>query len=458
MGEFEDRFVDKLVQGDCLEVMKRFPDDCVDLLVTDPPYGISFMGKEWDKAVPSVDIWKECLRVLKPGGFAFVMSSPRLDVLSQMAMRLGEAGFEICFTPIYWCYGTGMPKGLNISKAVDKKMGHGKGKAIGTNENVKGRSSDRCKGKVGGFGLSDDDNAYEPSSEEAKNLKGAFAGYQPKPAVEVIIVAMKPLAEKTYVEQALKTGKGVTWLDDCRIPFVSEEDRSRWEVYYKERGFGASEVCYGDGKYDKKYERPDEKGRYAANLLVSDDSLNDGKERKTGDIDHVLEHENMYSGGWKACHSVHSGDEGSFSRYFDLDRWWVSKVSGLPEEVRKVFPFLIVPKPSPEEKTKGVVERNISNEDEYDGKFPESKADKGASMVHATIKPIKLMSYLITLGSRERDVVLDPFVGSGTTAIAARLIGRCYVGIELDEMHYRLACERLKPYMNARLWDYMEEY
>src|SRR5207302_1574406 len=89
----------------------------------DPPYGYSFMGKDWDKAVPPTEVWKECLRVLKPGAFAFIMSAPRLDVLSQMSLRIEQAGFEIGFTPIFWTYATGFPKAMNVGKAVDERSG-----------------------------------------------------------------------------------------------------------------------------------------------------------------------------------------------------------------------------------------------------------------------------------------------------------------------------------------------
>lgn len=114
---------EKLIQGDCLLELPKLEAESVDLLVTDPPYGIAFMGNDWDKAVPSIAIWRECLRVMKSGSFAFVMCSPRLDVQSQMVIRLQEAGFRVDFTPIYWTYATGFPKSTNISKAVDKKMG-----------------------------------------------------------------------------------------------------------------------------------------------------------------------------------------------------------------------------------------------------------------------------------------------------------------------------------------------
>lgn len=109
--------------GDALERLKELESNSVDCLVTDPPYGYSFMGKDWDRAVPDMAIWKECLRVLKPGSFAFIMSAPRLDVQSEMARRVQEAGFNIAFTPLYWTYFTGMPKGTNLSKMADKKLG-----------------------------------------------------------------------------------------------------------------------------------------------------------------------------------------------------------------------------------------------------------------------------------------------------------------------------------------------
>jgi hypothetical protein len=119
----EDTNMDNIIHGDCRDELRKLPSNSIDLIVTDPPYGYSFMGKNWDKAVPSVDVWKECLRVLKPGAFAFVMSAPRQDVLSQMIVRIGDAGFDTHFTSIYWTYATGFPKAANIGKLVDKRMG-----------------------------------------------------------------------------------------------------------------------------------------------------------------------------------------------------------------------------------------------------------------------------------------------------------------------------------------------
>ena len=107
---------------DCLDGLSRIENNSIDLLVTDPPYGIGFMGKDWDRALPDKRIWEECLRVLRPGAFAFVMSIPRSDCLSRMIVSLEEAGFRVDFTPIYHAFASGFPKAQNISKAIDRRL------------------------------------------------------------------------------------------------------------------------------------------------------------------------------------------------------------------------------------------------------------------------------------------------------------------------------------------------
>lgn len=111
-----------IIHGDALEKLKDLDDDSIDLICTDPPYGYSFMGKDWDKAVPSVEIWQECLRVLKPGAFCFVMSAPRSDVQMHMIQNLTEAGFRMDFTPLIWSYAAGFPKAMNVKRKALKDI------------------------------------------------------------------------------------------------------------------------------------------------------------------------------------------------------------------------------------------------------------------------------------------------------------------------------------------------
>jgi site-specific DNA-methyltransferase (adenine-specific) len=466
--------INKLYNGDCLEVLKDIPDNSLDLLCTDPPYGFSFMGKAWDKAVPSVEIWKECLRVLKPGSFGFIMSSPRQDVLSRMIVNLEEAGFNTNFTSIYWSYATGFPKAMNISKAIDKKLGFER-EVIGQRQDIlikQAKDFKRGYRKIKDSydsGASDRDNGFktvsaditDPASGQAKELDGSYAGFSPKPAVEVILVVMKPLSEKNYTEQAMDNGKGVTWFDDCRIPFADKDD-TRVGKEYTHNAKAGLEIGNKDNGQGEKQLLHKSEGRFPANLLVSDDVLNDGIERKSGTGAVKKESAKGYQGNAYGKESrgigtpnIEYGDSGSFSRYFDLDMWFEKKLQELPESVQKTFPFLITPKASKSEKNKGCNEL----EDRLSAGLPLRKAGGEREGVggdgrktdrvttkknfHPTVKPLKLMSNLVTLGSREGDIVLDPFLGSGTTALAAKMLDRNYIGIELDPEYYKIAELRL---------------
>jgi DNA modification methylase len=458
----------KIINGDSLDALKELPDDFIDAVITDPPYGYSFMGKDWDKAVPSVDIWKECLRVLKPGGWCMVMSAPRSDVQNAMISRLMEAGFRLDFTPIYWTYASGFPKAGNVGKLVDKRagrLGDGElkrqrlaqyiGKAVkeaGYNNQslarVLGRSEKsafihhwtngtyiplydelsklqelitlpehlmviwqevteeaereivgKYKSDAGGLGGirhgKKGGDVTVHATPQAKALDGSYTGFQPKPAVEVVIVAMKPLSEKTYVDQALTNRKGITWLDDCRVP-LDGDSTERKATEYKDvtpvAGMNASKIR---GSVDDKWKS----GRFPANLLVSDQALN------------------------------------GHSKFFDLDAW------------ADTLPFLAVPKASKSEKNKGLEDREEvtvgdGRKKPIDNAFQRGKTERKNS--HPTVKPLKLMSYLITLTTRPGDKVLDPFVGSGTTAVAAKMLGRAGLGIEREPEYAEIARARLE--------------
>ncbi len=472
--------MNKIINGDSLKVLKKLEDESVDLVCTDPPYGYSFMGKDWDKVVPSVEIWKECLRVLKPGGFCFVMSAPRIDVQSRMGTKLEDAGFQTNFSPIYWTYATGFPKATNVGKAVDKKLGK-KRKVVGKYKHPrsiekgvedKNWGDKSMSNTLEGYITQGDDKRTleerlqitEPSSDEAKNLDGSYVGYQPKPAVEVILVCMKPIEEKSYIDQALNNGKGITWLDDCRIPYQSEKDLKSatfgTQTDIKNNNFNNNRPS--DGHVFAKDVEGNPDGRFAANLIVQDDVLgipSKGQQGATTGKEPSNYKQNNSHGDYKGHRKAMEarGDSGTFSRFYDLDAWWKSQIHKLPESVQKTFPFMIVPKASKSEKNEGLgeFEDKLPNTNDFKN-LPAARSNsintssgKPRNVLpsknnHPTVKPIELMSYLITLGSRENDVVVDPFVGSGTTCIAAKLLNRQYIGIEKEEDYAIIAKARIK--------------
>ena len=199
-----------LRQGDCLEVMKKMDDNSVDSIVTDPPYGLSFMGKKWDYDVPSIEIWKEALRVLKPGGHLLAFSGSR--TYHRMVVNIEDAGFEIR-DQIMWVYGSGFPKSLNISKAIDKAAGK-EGEIVGENRFGKtstGQTSGWNNNNVAATGKQ---IVRAPATDDAKKWEGW--GTALKPAHEPIVMARKPL-EGTVVENVLEHGTGGLNIDGSRI-------------------------------------------------------------------------------------------------------------------------------------------------------------------------------------------------------------------------------------------------
>lgn len=455
---------DNIYQGDSEQKLKEVDDGSADLVVTDPPYGYGFMGKDWDRALPSVNIWRECYRILKDGAFMFVMSSPRQDVEARMIVNLQDAGFETGFTSIYWAYASGFPKACNISKMVDKRLGAerevvGKGKS-GNPESHKSsyQMSIQENNTFGG-----EYNITIPSTPEAKALDGSYGGFQPKPAVEVVLVVMKPLSEKTFVDQALKNGHGVTWLDNCKIPTAEDLSVNYQSIRKSDDIMGERVGRFGfrQGK-DSQCEPPQTQGRFPANLLVSDDVLNDGVERKSPSGYVNRKPKNGQTFNVDSCgfdntqnHDSGHGDSGSFSRYFDLDQWWDERIKLLPESVQKTFPFLIVPKASKAEKNKGCeglpITNNCGDRENYKGANANQYRPDGSERKpvltrnhHPTVKPLKLFSYLITLGSREGDLVVDPFVGSGTSCVAAKALGRHWIGIDNEAEYVEIANKRIE--------------
>ena len=212
-------------------------------------------------------------------------------------------------------------------------------------------------------------------------------------------------------------------------------------------------------------------GRFPANLLVSDNVLDDGKITKSTGGRAYQNTNDMYSGGWShkdtgIKQDPGYGDTGGYSRYFSLDSWFEKNIKQLPEPVQQTFPFMIVPKASKSEKNDGLdnfdtkqvtgggggVGDYIDDVNSASGKFGSEKAP--SRNIHPTVKPLTLMNYLVVLGSRKGDVVLEPFAGSGTTALACVSQERDYIAIEREEEYYEIAKARLdKVEQPLKMWE-----
>lgn len=342
--------------GDCLETLRALSDSSVDAVVTDPPYGLSFMGKRWDYDVPSIEVWAECLRVLKPGGHLLAFAGTRTQ--HRMAVRIEDAGFEIR-DMIAWVYGSGFPKSHNLS------------------------------GDWQGWGTA------------------------LKPALEPITVARKPLAG-TVAANVLAHGTGALNIDACRI--AGEKPATT-------RGAGGQHGRFSELGAQGRIE-DDGKGRWPANLIHdgSDEvvalfpvTTSGSGNKNTGNRDNGT---TIGHGLGKGNGDGIGGDTGSAARFF-----YCAKTSrkdrseGLQD-------------PGPQF-AHGTTLRQVENADL-----------KGNT--HPTVKPTDLMAYLCRLVTPPGGIVLDPFMGSGSTGKAAMREGFQFIGCELDAAYLAIAQARIE--------------
>jgi len=382
----------RLMLGDCLERLRELPDCSVDSVVTDPPYGLSFMGKKWDYDVPSVEVWAECLRVLKPGGHLLAFAGTRTQ--HRMAVRIEDAGFEIR-DMIAWVYGSGFPKSHDVSKAIDK--------AAGAEREIVGLHPCPATPRVGTFNASFDTAVITaPATDEARQWQGW--GTALKPALEPITVARKPLGEKTVAANVLEHGTGAINVDGCRVGANGGTAKGS-----KPQGDGNG--IYGAGLHGACEITQLNAGRWPANLI------HDGSD----DVDSLLNSAARFFYCAKA--SKKDRDEGC---------------EHLPEHqeglqlARGKCPDCGTWKNAGEEQCKcGGKWEMTSN--------PPPKARNN----HPTVKPAALMSYLCRLVTPPSGIVLDPFMGSGSTGKAAVLEGFQFIGIERDEGYLEIATSRI---------------
>lgn len=391
-----DRFV--LHHGDCLEVLAAISDCSIDSVVCDPPYGLSFMGRKWDYDVPSEAIWRECLRVLKPGGHLLAFAGTRTQ--HRMAVRIEDAGFEIR-DMIAWVYGSGFPKSMDVSKAIDK--------AAGAEREVVGRRTDRAatpkqdirggnlmSGKNGGIDCS---AITAPATEAAKQWAGW--GTALKPAMEPITVARKPLIG-TVAANVMQYGTGAINVDGCRVatdPSVDDPRLGGNGSWSSEKM--AKNVYEGGYKGEQVGSSP--LGRFPANFIHN------------GSDDVVKLFPNTSSGVMKAG-TVRRDQESTSSVAY------------------------------------GVLGGNATNADTYGdsgsaARFfycaKASKKDRGDQNNHPTVKPTDLMRYLCRLVTPPGGLILDPFMGSGSTGKAAMIEGFRFIGIEREAEYLEIAQARI---------------
>ncbi len=372
----------QIINGDSLVELQKLPENSVDSVVCDPPYGLSFMGKKWDYDVPTTELWKEVYRVLKPGGHLLSFFGTR--TYHRGAVRIEDAGFEIR-DMVSWVYGSGFPKSHNIGKAVDKLQGNDREK-IGEIS-----SQDITSGGLVG-------KEYSRHQVDVTKGNSPFEGWGTalKPAHEPIVVARKPLSEKTIAKNVLKWGTGGINIDDCRVG--TEVIKNAPPSYRGSTGeFVNQNQNFTKGKVEYN------QGRFPANLIL------DGSEEATAGM----------------------GDK---ARYF-----YVAKAS--KRERNEGLEGLEVA----EQGTKTSKERNFSDDfKEFgDGKRSGHKNLQPQKNHHPTVKPTKLMQYLVRLVTPKDGIVLDPFMGSGSTGIACKKENFDFIGIDLDAEYCKIAEARI---------------
>lgn len=393
-----------LLLGDSTELLATLPDNSIDSVVTDPPYGLSFMGKRWDYDVPSEAIWRECLRVLKPGGHLLAFAGTRTQ--HRMAVRIEDAGFEIR-DMIAWVYGSGFPKSLDVSKAIDAVT-------------ITGKSSysamaDVEDSKEAGLSAPDDSfisygsetsrqgklrhDARRPKTDAVTDAAREWQGWGTalKPALEPITVARKPL-EGTVAANVLAYGTGGLNIDGCRI---AAEKATGW-------GGGGSKLYEGGLSREGGEARMQDAGRWPANLI------HDGSEE-------VLAGFPQTTSGTKLPHHKRTTSKGNHN--------FGSGIGGGLLNAPSEGEFFVG--------DTGSAARFF-----YCAKS--SRKDRGDNNNHPTVKPTDLMRYLCRLVTPPGGTVLDPFMGSGSTGKAARLEGFQFIGIERDAEYFQIAQRRIE--------------
>lgn len=394
-----------LIHGDCLEEMSKLKPNSIDTIITDPPYGIAFMGKVWDNSYPATEVWKEALRLIKPGGTLLCFGGTR--TYHRLACAIEDAGW-ILKDCIMWLYGSGFPKATDISKQLDKSKGLKRTGIIKKDGSGSGRQLD---------------TVYEtgnPVSEEAKLWNG-WKSHGLKPAYEPILVAMKP-NEGSYAENALKHGVSGLNIDGGRI----DSKAKKWN---KPKG-----GIWNPSKDNNAKLENNPQGCFPANIILDKEAAK------------MLDEQNG-----KISYGSKNGGYTYNKKY---------KVDGFIKDCKPQAPsnyadkggasrFFYVAKASKTERNMGCGELeekqvNDGRKNQTSINCPQQRGITFRKNSHPTVKPLKLMEYLCRLTKTPiGGIVLDPFMGSGTTGMACKLTCRKFIGIEKEKEYYEIAKHRI---------------
>jgi site-specific DNA-methyltransferase (adenine-specific) len=359
-----------LHHGDCLDILRQLSDASVDAIITDPPYGLGFMGKAWDDLPPGVEWAEECLRVLKPGGHLLAFGGSR--TWHRLAVAVEDAGFEIRDS-IAWLYGSGFPKSLDVSKAIDKAAG-----AAPESPNAGKWNPQHNTGSRSNWGETQRHD-WEAATPEAERWQGW--GTALKPAFEPIVIGRKPLAG-TVAANVLAHGTGALNIDASRV--ASDEvgtprgerraDEAAWRFKGGSSGSGATSSA----------------GRWPANVVLDESQAAELDEQSGTSTSRVGKPRGAAAGdGWgMTATGAEYNDQGGASRFFPTFR--------------------------------------------YQAKAPKRERPVVDGVAHATVKPLELMRWLVRLVTPPGGVVLEPFAGSGATVEACLLEGFRCIAIERE--------------------------
>jgi DNA modification methylase len=383
----------QIIHGNNVDHLRQFADNTFDSVITDPPYGIDFLGKAWDATTGALETYQECLRVLKPGGHLLAFSAAR--TYHHLAVTVEQAGFEIR-DQIMWIYSSGFPKSQDIGKSIERTEKKRADNALGIKrsriESGPKTNCPKCNKTLNG---TNQNTCAEPQCDLRDALAPAnneWAGWGTalKPAHEPIVMARKPI-KLSIAKNCQAWGVGAVNIDACRIPVEGPDTRGGGADGWDRVEFGQAEPNKSDGS---GYE-PSELGRFPSNVI---------------------------------------GDIPDYQKYF-----YCPKVGRAERHVGHAMP------PPMFGDMKGAYDDN----GERYAVGLDARTDSNVGNNHPTVKPIELMKYLIQLVTPPGGHVLDPFNGSGSTGCAAVELDYNYTGIELDAKYVDIARKRIEAWHAA---------